>query len=288
MTKFDTLHIELSTFCNARCADCARVKHKDQFYKTHLDFWKSMSKIDQDILSNFERIKLCGNFGDPILHPEFLDIVKWLRKNISKAEIEISTNGEPHTVEWWKELAEILGNKGIVIFGIDGLKDTHSIYRENTNFDTIIRNATAFIAAGGMASWQFLMFEHNEKEILPAMVMSKKLGFKEFKPLTPRNSVKHNRFQKVTKYYRTDRNFESDEKYKCLFLAGHLYLQADGTFLVCCIMGNFYAEKRFSSDVLTHETLAQLEKNLLDSWKDKKTTSKRCLECRLFNPNITS
>ena len=49
-----------------------------------------------------------------------------------------------------------------VTFGIDGLQDTNHLYRISTNFDKIIKNAKAFIDAGGFAKWHMLVFEHNE------------------------------------------------------------------------------------------------------------------------------
>ena len=54
------------------------------------------------------------------------------------------------------------GPRGRVVFAIDGLQDTLGTYRRNVSFDKVIANASAFIAAGGRAEWDFLVFEHNE------------------------------------------------------------------------------------------------------------------------------
>ena len=44
--------------------------------------------------------------------------------------LQMHTNGSGRNKNWWKELA-LLNVK--VIFGIDGLEDTHKLYRINTH-----------------------------------------------------------------------------------------------------------------------------------------------------------
>ena len=68
-----------------------------------------------------------------------------------------------------------------VVWGIDGLEDTNHIYRVGAKWEKIINNAKAFIDAGGIASWQFIEFEHNKHQIEEAKQLAKELGFKEFR-----------------------------------------------------------------------------------------------------------
>jgi sulfatase maturation enzyme AslB (radical SAM superfamily) len=68
-----------------------------------------------------------------------------------------------------------------VWFAIDGLKGVHEIYRQGTNFDKTMANATAFLQAGGHATWQFIPWAHNEHQIKDCMRLSQQLGFKKFK-----------------------------------------------------------------------------------------------------------
>ena len=50
-----------------------------------------------------------------------------------------------------------------------------------TNFDKIIKNAKAFIDAGGFAKWHMLVFEHNEQtQVEEARQMAQHPGFKTF------------------------------------------------------------------------------------------------------------
>ena len=52
-----------------------------------------------------------------------------------------------------------------VWFAIDGLEDTHSIYRQGTNWKKIIDNVMTFVDAGGKARWDMLVFQHNEHQV---------------------------------------------------------------------------------------------------------------------------
>ena len=56
---------------------------------------------------------------------------------------------------------DLIGENGYARFAIDGLEDTNHIYRRNTDWVKIVQNATAYIAAGGRAEWDFIVFAHN-------------------------------------------------------------------------------------------------------------------------------
>jgi MoaA/NifB/PqqE/SkfB family radical SAM enzyme len=113
-----------------------------------------------------------GNYGDPLMNPELLDIVNYINK-----PIEISTNASMQTKTFWQKLAK---TKTTVYFALDGLSDTHSIYRQKTDYNKVIANATAFIDAGGTAFWKMIKFDHNKHQINDCEKLSKQLGFKKF------------------------------------------------------------------------------------------------------------
>ena len=98
---------------------------------------------------------------------------------------EVATNGGLHNEDWWTKIAEYQQQfyrpNSRVIFGIDGTDDqTHQLYRRGVNFDKLIRNAKAFIKAGGRASWQWLEFDHNTHQTETAKQMAQYLGFEQF------------------------------------------------------------------------------------------------------------
>jgi len=261
---FHTFHVELSSFCNASCPGCRRTYEvlKPNFVKQHLDI-NRLFDIDKDFYKNLNKIQLCGNIGDPILHPRLFEIIDFLLNN-SNATIEISTNGEPHTSKWWAKLALLLGTRGYVIFGIDGLADTHSIYRVGTNWQTIINNATSFINAGGEAHWQFIPFAHNEHQIISAIRLSQTLNFKKFflkeERTPPKGMSKWSKSRLTT-------NVEVKEE-KCLYINGTIFIAADGKFTPCCYLGdrNIIRTDKIES---YHEALKML-------WQNENTIPSEC------------
>lgn len=131
-----------------------------------------------DFVQQLKRIYLCGNYGDPMMARDTLPTFSYFRSTQPNLILEIFSNGSGRTVDWWSQLAQL---NVIAHFGIDGIGDVNAIYRRNTDFDAIIRNASAFIAAGGKAHWDFLVFRHNEHQIDAARALSIKLGFQSFR-----------------------------------------------------------------------------------------------------------
>lgn len=140
--------------------------------------------INQEVLDQIKNIYFCGNFGDPLLNNDLIDMCHYVKTH-SEVSIRIHTNGSLRNYNWWQRLAEALPKEHFVIFGIDGLADTHSKYRIGTNYENILNNAGAFIAAGGRAEWAFIVFEHNQHQIDEAKQLAIQMGFERF---TTKNS----------------------------------------------------------------------------------------------------
>lgn len=140
--------------------------------------------IDQtfstQLCANLRQIFFCGSYGDPAMHPEFLDILRDFRKKNSTLWLYVHTNGGVHDSAYWSEIATIMAGYGKIDFGIDGLEDTLHLYRQNVEFDRVIANAAAFIQAGGRAQWNFIVFEHNQHQVDAARKLSDKIGFHDF------------------------------------------------------------------------------------------------------------
>jgi MoaA/NifB/PqqE/SkfB family radical SAM enzyme len=125
------------------------------------------------------QIFFCGGFGDPIMHPEFLDILRDFRRKNPEIWLYVHTNGGAHTTDYWQEIAKIINGYGHIAFGIDGLEDTLHLYRKNVKYSKVIENAKSFINAGGKAQWNFIVFKHNEHQIDDARRISKAMGFQD-------------------------------------------------------------------------------------------------------------
>jgi MoaA/NifB/PqqE/SkfB family radical SAM enzyme len=187
MIKFNELeriHIELSTACNAACPACPR--NAEGGYTIPWLTTRTMSLDDykkiftKKVCNQLKDILMCGNFGDPAFCKDLPDILKYTEKMNPDINIAVHTNGSVRPPDWWEDLAKSYKNLRVV-FSIDGLEDTNHIYRRNVNWNRLIENVLAFTTAGGIATWEFLIFKHNQHQINDARALSEKLNFSEIK-----------------------------------------------------------------------------------------------------------
>ena len=176
-----SVHLEITSKCQARCPMCPRRIHGgpllDGIYLKEIDSYTFKEWFQQDFISQLSHLSMCGNLGDPIIAKDTLEIFEYIRQLNTSMDLRMHTNGSGRSKDWWKKLA-LLDVE--VIFGIDGLSDTHSLYRINTDWHKIIKNAKTFIDAGGKARWDMLVFQHNEHQIDSCKELSEQLGFDNF------------------------------------------------------------------------------------------------------------
>jgi len=178
--------LEITTYCNAACPQCPRNDLgqgvNPYMPLIHLDRDAIDAAFSVDHCRNLKQIFFCGSYGDPIMHPNFLDILQDFRNKNSTLWLYIHTNGGVHDESYWREIATIMNGYGQIDFGIDGLEDTLHLYRKNVKYNTVMRNARAYIQAGGRAQWNFIVFNHNQHQIESAKQLSKDYGFVSFLP----------------------------------------------------------------------------------------------------------
>jgi MoaA/NifB/PqqE/SkfB family radical SAM enzyme len=176
-----SVHLEITSHCNARCPMCARTedggKTNRQLPLTELSLEDIRSIFPPAFVSQLWEVFMCGNYGDPLVAKNTLEAFEYFKAVHPNLRTKMHTNGSARSPEWWKKLAAVCDE---VYFGIDGLGDTNPLYRIGTHFDKIMANAEAFIKAGGKAKWQFIVFRHNEHQIEEARDLAKKMGFHEF------------------------------------------------------------------------------------------------------------
>jgi len=183
--EIKTIHVELSTHCNAACPFCAR---NDYGYKTRTDFPLVSLNIDQwkrifegVCLKSLKRISFSGNYGDPFMCKDAEQVIDYCVERWPKVELDFSTNGGMRSPDWWKALGQKHKDNNLKIrFGIDGFSETHELHRINVPFEKVIKNAREFILGGGNATWLMIKFRHNEHEVIAARKVATQLGFRNF------------------------------------------------------------------------------------------------------------
>ena len=201
--QLENIHLEITNRCQASCPMCSRNYHgglenpliKNQDWTIN-DF---KHILNSEVLNQINGFYFCGNFGDPIINNDLAEMCSYATDVNPSLEIRIHTNGGARSKDWWKKLAKVLPNKHCVIFAIDGLADTHSLYRIGTDFNKVLENAKAFINAGGTAEWAFIKFKHNEHQQLACEAVATEHGFARFTCKDSARFVATNKFEVLDK-----------------------------------------------------------------------------------------
>jgi MoaA/NifB/PqqE/SkfB family radical SAM enzyme len=175
------VHLEISTLCNAACPWCPRTfwgyPYNGGYPELYLTLENAQKIFSTYFLQQLTSIRVNGNYGDIVMNPDGAQIIEYFVRSNPTLSVTINTNGSARNKQFW----QLLGTLGVtVIFALDGLEDTHHLYRQNTVWSQVIKNAQIFIAAGGLAVWQMIKFDHNAHQIDQCRHMSEQLGFLKF------------------------------------------------------------------------------------------------------------
>ena len=113
MFDFDIINeyqIEVTTYCNAACPQCPRNNNGSGVnpYLTleHLPKAVIDSAFDAKLCNRLRQVFFCGSYGDPIMHPDFLDILRDFRRKCPTLWLYLHTNGYDITKDL-KSIAEM-------------------------------------------------------------------------------------------------------------------------------------------------------------------------------------
>lgn len=179
-----SVHLEITQRCQAACPMCDRNcnggDENQHITNAELSLEDCKRIFKPDFIKQLDTMYMCGNLGDPIVARDTLEVFKYFREHNPNIWLSMNTNAGAKDEAWWTDLAHTFGRKGAVIFSVDGLKDTNHLYRQNVVWENVERSAKAFIAAGGRARWDFIVFEHNEHQVERAEEIARTIGFEKF------------------------------------------------------------------------------------------------------------
>lgn len=215
MYKLDDIkqiHLEITQKCQAYCGMCDRNKNGGEVNQ-HLTL--SELKIDDikhifkpKFVSQLHAMQLCGNHGDPIVAEHTLETFAYFRQHNPNMWFSMNTNAGAREPDWWAELARVFGRMGTVIFSVDGLEDTNHLYRAGVQWSKVQRSFESFIAAGGRARWDFLVFDYNEHQTELAKERAAEWGFERFRLKKSSRFITGHSSQKKEEHQTTTRKGE--------------------------------------------------------------------------------
>ena len=266
------LHIEPTNICTLKCIGCPRTRFIEQWpqhWRNHnLDIENLMGFLDVDLTGC--RILFCGNYGDPIYHPDFVGMVREFKKKGS--QVKIITNGSYKKSEWWEDLCSLLGPDDKVTFSIDGTPENFLIYRENADWDSIETGIRVCVDSPATTEWKYIPFRFNQEHIDEARDLSQSLGIDHF-TVSPSD-----RFDERTQHLVPEKDllgfrksaqdqFKAGEKIsvspRCYSQREH-FITATGHWSPCCYMADhrFYYKTMFGKEPdlfdITQTTISQV------------------------------
>ena len=253
------LHIEPTNICTLKCPACSRTQFisdwPNQWQNHNLDVDDLLAFLDIDLKGM--KILLCGNYGDPIYHPDFEYFVQRLKSR--KSTLEIVTNGSYKSRQWWEQLVKHLDDEDRVVFSIDGLPENFQKYRVNGHWPTISDAISVCAASQVQTTWQYIPFAFNEHFIDQARVLSESLGIdkfvvhksnrfdrKETMIFQPRQDFTNQQTQNRLAFKKNQEQFISP---RCSTGDQH-FISAQGQYTPCCFIAehNFYYKTIFGKD----------------------------------------
>ena len=179
--EIKSVHLEISSRCNSSCPLCPRnffgYPHNDGYVEHDMTLAETKQIFQPEFLKQLIGIEINGNFGDAVMNQDTIPIVEYFKLHNPRLHISISTNAGARDRNFWQALAH---NKVEVMFCIDGIDEVHSLYRQNTLYSVVMKNAKTFLEAGGSAVWKMIDFEHNRHQQDQARQLSEELGFFRF------------------------------------------------------------------------------------------------------------
>lgn len=245
----ENLSIDASTICQLRCPECSTAKgiiRNGIIGSGYLEFFDF-----ERITSENPTIKYIelSNWGEIFLNPEIAKIIKFgYEKRIKlTAGNGVNFNNVSDSV-----IESLVKYKfGYINFSIDGAsQNTYSLYRVNGDYNTVIGNIKKlnhfkkkYSSELPKLSWQFIIFGHNEHEILAAkkiseelnMVFVPKLNFSSFSPVINAIKVKKDSGLEAASRIEHKALTKNDYKRPCCQLWYSPQISWDGKVLGCCV-----------------------------------------------------
>ena len=253
------LHIEPTNICTLRCPGCARTQFIDKWpqhwHNHNIDINQILKFLDIDLTGI--RINLCGNYGDPIYHPDLIEFADKLKQQ--GAILSITTNGSYKKTDWWKNFVKVLTVNDTIVFSVDGTPENFTQYRVNADWNSIHEAMTVCASSSCKTKWKYIPFSYNQETIESARQLSNQIGIDEFS-ITPSD-----RYDEQTMHFKPGQQFVGErfqlqQQWKNSNIGNKInpkcnngdehFITADGYYSPCCYLSDhrFYYKTPFGKN----------------------------------------
>jgi len=176
------LNMDITNKCRLQCPSCDR-----QIDRSMVERARDITLEDYEkIIETFRAVEFCGQIGDPIYHPQFIEL---LEMSHGLDRFEVSTNGSGKKMEWWKEVFKRCPPKTVWRFALDGLPNESHIYRINQDGEAVWKVMRLGASMGCNIVWQYIPFRYNENHIDEASKMAADAGIDFLLKISNRHPV---------------------------------------------------------------------------------------------------
>ncbi|MFC2163291.1 radical SAM/SPASM domain-containing protein [Candidatus Altiarchaeota archaeon] len=222
-------NIESTNDCNLHCRYCRTGQGIPGRDRGAIKIAQFKAIID-DLGEYFYHVSLFGH-GEPLLNRDLTSMIRYARQKGIATLIHSNLN-----IPLRQEMAEDIVDSGLnyLSASIDGTsQETYEKYRIGGDLETVLKNIEKINKAkekhggkGPVLTWQFIVFAHNEHELMKAADMAKERGMR-FNVKYPSAPEKF----KLKEY--ADREVFSGGD-KCRFPWTQLNVAWDGSVTPCC------------------------------------------------------
>lgn len=217
------LDLELSTICNLKCPMCYTITDdfKEKIKSKFMDF-ELFKEIIDEIKNDVPAIRLSLR-GEPTLHPNFIDCIKYAKKSGIK-EVSTLTNASKLTAEFFEECLKA-GIDWITI-SVDGLGENYEKVRKPLKFNDIL---------GKIKEIKNIKDKYNSHKpvikiqgIWPSIKENPSEFYNTFEPYADMIA-----FNPLIDYLRNDKDILHEENFYCPQIFQRLVITSDGIALPC-------------------------------------------------------
>ena len=175
--ELEKIQFEPTSYCNLRCPACSRTDETTLLPKKDVVNFQQHIPLSliKPIFSNLPKlnnVKMDGDIGDALMHPQLDKICKLIIKMHPKIEIRIHTNGTPGKDSMFENLLRM--KNVYFVLGIDGLEDTNHIHRVGASWK-IIKKRLELVRdiSPNKHEWRWIDFDYNRHQFEEARKMAR-------------------------------------------------------------------------------------------------------------------